>query len=163
MAMDEASWKRHANPWSVYTRFAVIPIISLALWSRTWIGEYFWVAVALALFWTWLNPRLFPEPQDKKNWASMVTFGERIYLDQKGVEIPAHHVRICRVLQVLSAIGLPVLVYGIYVLDVWITILGTFWVMVFKAWFADRMVWLFLEMRNTDSVYRTWLGSYSHD
>jgi Family of unknown function (DUF6653) len=29
--MDEAVWRRHANPWSVYTRFAAIPAMILAV------------------------------------------------------------------------------------------------------------------------------------
>src|SRR4029453_10046537 len=32
------SWMRHANPWSVWTRFAVLPLLILAIWSRDWIG-----------------------------------------------------------------------------------------------------------------------------
>ena len=28
------SWMRHANPWSVWTRFAVLPLLILAVWSR---------------------------------------------------------------------------------------------------------------------------------
>jgi hypothetical protein len=27
-------WMRHANPWSVWTRFAVLPLLILAVWSR---------------------------------------------------------------------------------------------------------------------------------
>lgn len=36
--MTDESWRRHANPWSVWTRFAAIPAVVLAIWSRTWIG-----------------------------------------------------------------------------------------------------------------------------
>jgi hypothetical protein len=31
-------WMRHANPVSVWTRFAVLPLLALAVWSREWIG-----------------------------------------------------------------------------------------------------------------------------
>jgi hypothetical protein len=27
-------WQRHANPVSVWTRFAVLPLLALAVWSR---------------------------------------------------------------------------------------------------------------------------------
>jgi hypothetical protein len=35
--MTEDAWKRHANPWSVWTRFAAIPLMILAIWSRVWL------------------------------------------------------------------------------------------------------------------------------
>nr|WP_238997445.1 DUF6653 family protein [Mycolicibacterium sp. CBMA 361] len=34
--MTDAAWRRHANPWSVWTRFAAIPLMMLAIWSRVW-------------------------------------------------------------------------------------------------------------------------------
>ena len=33
------SWMRHANPASVWTRFAVLPLLMLSVWSRDWIGR----------------------------------------------------------------------------------------------------------------------------
>jgi hypothetical protein len=30
MAMDDRAWARHANPWSVWTRFATLPFLLLA-------------------------------------------------------------------------------------------------------------------------------------
>ena len=32
------NWMRHANPWSVWTRFAVPPLLAISIWSRDWIG-----------------------------------------------------------------------------------------------------------------------------
>ena len=40
--MDDDSWARHANPWSVWTRVPILPLLALAIWSRSWIG---WWAV----------------------------------------------------------------------------------------------------------------------
>jgi hypothetical protein len=31
-------WMRHANPISVWTRFAVLPMLAASVWSRDWIG-----------------------------------------------------------------------------------------------------------------------------
>ena len=38
--MDESTWMRHANPWSVGTRFTVLPLLILAIWSRVWLGWF---------------------------------------------------------------------------------------------------------------------------
>jgi hypothetical protein len=38
MAMDDRVWRRHANPWSGWTRVTVLPLLVLAIWSRVWIG-----------------------------------------------------------------------------------------------------------------------------
>lgn len=143
MAMDEESWQRHSNPWSVYTRFSILPLLSLAFWSREWIGVYSLFPILLSFIWIWLNPRVFGIPKNTDNWASMGTFGERIYLNRNQQAIPQHHVKPALILQVLSGIGLPIFIYGLYSLNIWATILGNVWIMVFKAWFVDRMVWLY--------------------
>ena len=38
MKMDDAAWKRHANPWSAWTRTLILPLLALTVWSRVWIG-----------------------------------------------------------------------------------------------------------------------------
>jgi len=157
MSMDDETWRRHASPWSVYSRFTALPLMSMAFWSREWIGVYSLVPIVLSLIWIWINPRLFPAPEKTNNWASMGTFGERIYLKRHRESIPSHHTRACLCLQALSASGMPFFIYGLYALDLWILVLGNVWVMAFKAWFVDRMVWLYRDMMDTHPVYRSWL------
>jgi hypothetical protein len=83
----------------------------------------------------------------------MGTFGERLYLNRKNIPIPLHHQQVCMLLQTLSALGIPFFIYSLYSLNVWLLIASNIWIMVFKAWFVDRMVWLYREMRNSDSKY----------
>ncbi|MEC9411852.1 MAG: DUF6653 family protein [Pseudomonadota bacterium] len=153
MSMDEKSWQRHANPWSVYSRFTTLPLLSLAFYSREWMGIYSLIPIVLALVWIWLNPRLFNVPSSTDNWASMGTFGERLYLNRKNIPIPVHHQQVCMLLQTLSALGIPFFIYSLYSLNVGLLIASNIWIMVFKAWFVDRMVWLYREMKNSDSKY----------
>jgi len=40
---------RHANPISVWTRFAVLPLLALSIWSPVWIGWWSLVPIALSL------------------------------------------------------------------------------------------------------------------
>lgn len=157
MSMNDATWARHASPWSVYTRFTALPLISLAFWSREWIDWFAIVPIALSMLWVWLNPRVFPAPEKTNNWASMGTFGERIYLNRKNVNIPQHHLSFCTILQVLPILGVPFFIYGLYALDFWSLLLGNLWIMVCKTWFVDRMVWVFMDMKDANAVYQSWL------
>ncbi|MDB5533692.1 MAG: hypothetical protein JWO28_2007 [Hyphomicrobiales bacterium] len=64
--MTDEAWQHHANPWSVYTRLAAIPAGILAIWSRTWLGWWALIPVALVIVWLCLNPAV-TEP---RNWGS---------------------------------------------------------------------------------------------
>jgi hypothetical protein len=57
--MTDEAWQRHANLWSVWTRFAAIPLMILAIWSRVWLGWWSPVPIAAVIAWLWLNPRVF--------------------------------------------------------------------------------------------------------
>ncbi len=145
MTMDDATWDRHANPLSVYTRFTILPLFALAIWSRVWLGWWCLIPIALTLFWTWYNPRAFAKPSSTKNWASRVTLGERHYLNRKSTPILDHHNGILTATHVLSIIGLIALTYGLIVLSLWATVFGVSIIMIAKTWFCDRMVWLYME------------------
>lgn len=79
--MTDEAWRRHANPWSVWTRFAGIPLMILAIWSRAWIGWWAPVPCAVVVAWLWWNPRAFP-PIDTA-WSSKGIFGERLWLQDR--------------------------------------------------------------------------------
>ena len=142
MAMDDAAWARHANPWSVYSRFSCLPLIALAVWSRVWLGWWALVPLALALAWTWLNPRLFGPPAELDSWASKGVLGERLFLNRRAVPVAGHHVRMAHILTGLSAVGALVLIYGLAVLDLWAALCGLALTLGPKLWFVDRMVWI---------------------
>lgn len=143
MVMDEGAWRRHANPWSVYTRFTCLPLIALAIWSRDWIGWWSLLPLALALGWTWLNPRLFSEPKSLDNWASKGALGERLFLDRRNSKIADHHIRMAHILTAASAVGAVILIYGLYKLSFWATTSGLILSIVPKVWFMDRMAWIY--------------------
>lgn len=75
--LNDETWKRHANPWSVISRNTVLPLLIIAFWSRIWLSWWALIPVFLATAWTWLNPRLFSEPDSFENWCSKAVFGER--------------------------------------------------------------------------------------
>src|SRR4030042_5095154 len=117
--MDEKARRRHSNPWSVYSRFSMVPLLGIAFWSRVWLGWWFLVPVVIVLLWVWLNPRIFPEPKSTNNWASKVVLGEWIWMNRKKVAVPKRHRRMPNILSVLGAIGGIVFFWGMGFLHIW--------------------------------------------
>ena len=157
MKMDDAAWKRHANPWSGWTRTVILPLLAVALWSRIWIGWWCLLLIALLAVWTFVNPRAFPAPQSTDHWMSKATFGERVWLNRKRVPIPDDHAQAAHILSALGAAGMAPLIYGLIVFDLWAVICGVALVLIAKLWFLDRMVWLYEDMKDTSETYRSWL------
>jgi hypothetical protein len=125
--LEGDGWMRHANPVSVWTRFAVLPLLALAIWSREWIGWWSLAAVALALVFMMVNPLLFPPARSTRNWASKGVLGERIWSDRGKVE-----------------------------LDLLAVVAGLLVTQAAKAWFIDRMVLLFDDMKARVPEYAAW-------
>lgn len=148
MFMDEASWKRHANPWSVWTRVPILPLLALAIYSRAWWGWWSLVPTAVLVVWMWRNPRVFREPKSVDNWASKGTFGERIWLNRSKIAIPSHHARAASILSVFAVCGTLVVIYGLAFLEAWAVATGVVIAVGAKMWFVDRMVWLFEDMKH---------------
>ena len=157
MQMDEAVWSRHASPWSVWTRFTVIPLFTVAAWSRVWLGWSALAPVAAVVLWAWWNPRAFPPPSSTNNWASKGTFGERVFIERRNVDVPPHHMRAAHVLTALTALGALLWLYGLVVLNAWATLAGMLATMLSKAWFIDRMVWIYEDFKDRDPKYAAWL------
>ena len=155
--MDDKTWRRHANPWSVFTRTSALPLIVLAVWSRVWLGWWSIPFIALSILWTWLNPRIFRQPKTTNHWASKGVFGERVWLNRKNVPVPERHRNFPNILSVVSAVGTLVVVWGVIMLDLWPTIFGIVVAILSKYWFLDRMVWLYEDMKDADPEYQSWL------
>jgi hypothetical protein len=151
-------WLRHANPVSVWTRFAVLPMLALLIWSRDWIGWWSLIPIALSLIFMMVNPLLFPKPRSTRNWASKGVFGEHIWADRTKVELPEQFrsPRVANVTYLFQVVGMVVLAYGLVRLDLVAVVAGLVSVQCAKAWFIDRMVLLFEDMRTRHSEYAGW-------
>ena len=156
--LEGDKWLRHANPASVWTRFAIMPVLAVAIWSYDWIGWWSLVPTGLVLVFLMINPLLFHEPSSTRNWASKAVFGERIWADRNKVEIPAQF-RLSKVPAVSTAfqfIGLVALAYGLIWLDPTAVVSGVLIAQVAKSWYLDRMVLLFDEMKGLSVEYASW-------
>lgn len=150
-------WNRHANPWSVWTRFATLPLLIVAVWSRVWIGPWAWAVFALLVVWLFVNPRLFPPPASTDRWASKAVFGERVWIARKRTPVPAHHVRMAYTLNAMSMVFTIAMVAGVVALQPVVTVAATLLTYLTKMWFLDRMVWLFDDMAREHEELRAWI------
>jgi hypothetical protein len=155
--LSDETWMRHANPLSVWTRYAAFPFLVAAIWSRMWLGWWALVPLGIVIAWLIWNPRAFPAPRSTNNWASKAVLGERVWLAHPVQEVPRHHIVVTRVTTVFGFVGLVGLIWGLYTFDVGITLLGMVLTIAAKSWFIDRMVWLFEDMKDTRPEYRSWL------
>lgn len=154
--LNDVTWMRHSNKWSVWTRFFILPLLAVAIWSRIWIGLYSLLFVAALVFWTWINPRFFGKPKTTKHWASKAVLGERVWLNSKEIKIPKHHRRAILILNIITGLGLPFLVWGLYQFHIWGVVIGLILVILGKMWFLDRMVWVYEDMKTKSDKYLSW-------
>ncbi|MFC6732544.1 DUF6653 family protein [Haladaptatus sp. DYSN1] len=72
--LPEWVWRRHANPWSGWSRAATTPVLVYALYHRKW------RLVATALVWLVVNPAAFPVPETTDAWMTRGVLAEREWL-----------------------------------------------------------------------------------
>ena len=142
MAMDDRTWQRHANPWSGWTRVLSMPLFSIAVWSRDWIGWWCLVPSLPTIVWVWINPRLFPPPASLDNWMSRGVLGERVWLADLPGTIADHHRPVIRATTWIASLGGLVWLVGLCTFDLTATLAGLTASMLGKLWFLDRMVWI---------------------
>lgn len=145
--MDEETWERHAHPGSVWSRFTVLPLLILSVWSRVWLGWWCLLPIIMSTIWTWWNPRAFPKPENTENWASQAVLGERLWLARRHRPIPKEHRLMPHLLALVSFCGVPFIIWGLAFLKIWPIFFGCALVYLGKLWFIDRMVWLYRDMR----------------
>ena len=137
--MTDDVWRRHANPWSVWTRFAAIPLVILAIWSRVWLGWWCLVPIAVVMVWPWANPRVFAPVETPKSWTSKGIYGEKLWLKERD-RVPPDHLRVLRLLVPVGTAGLVLLIYGLVRLQLWPTAFGASLIVLAQLWRIDRLV-----------------------
>jgi hypothetical protein len=138
--LEGDSWLRHANPVSVWTRFSVVSLLALSIWSRDWIGWYCLIPIAASIVWMMVNPLLFEEPRSTRNWASRGVLGERVWAERRDVAIPRQFESgVPNVANLYSGIGLALLAYGLVVFNLLAVLAGIAIVHGGKLWYIDRI------------------------
>ena len=89
------------------------------------------------------EPTSVSRPPVAGQLASRAVLGEDVWARRKESPVPARHRVAPLVLGVVSAAGVPFLVWGLIVLDPWITVFGLAVQTTGKLWFIDRMALLY--------------------
>jgi len=143
--MSDEAWRRHANPWSVWTRFAAIPAMIAAVWSRVWIGWWALLPVAVVIGWLIINPHIF-SPVGPQTWPARGIYGEKLWWQARD-RIPVAYRRALRLLILPGVVGLVLLGAGLIELALWPTLLGATLIVLTQLWRIDRLGRLYDEMR----------------
>lgn len=154
--LNENNWMKHANPWSVWTRYSVLPPIVLAFWSRVWIGWWCAIPAAISLAWMFFNPVVFKKARSTNNWASKSVLGERVWMNRNTIDVPEIHKTAPKILNAISSIGMLLSIWAIIALSIWPAVLGVALAYLGKSWYLDRMVWLYEDMKYVPE-YSKWL------
>jgi hypothetical protein len=156
--LEGESWMKHANPASVWTRFSVVSLLALAIWSRDWIGIWCLIPIGLSIAWMFVNPLLFDVPESTRNWASRSVLGERIWVDRDKVELPEQFrsQAASLVANGYSTIGMGLLAFGLIDLNLLAVLTGILITHGGKAWYLDRVQLLFAQMKDRHPEYASW-------
>ena len=122
--LTDEGWERHANGWSVWTRFTGPALLMLAAWSRVWLGWWAFGVGALVVAWIAANPFLFARPASPNGYAARGTLGERIWMSRDRIAVPAKHRVLPPWLTLANALGFAAAIYGVVVLDACTVVLG---------------------------------------
>lgn len=136
--MSDEAWRRHANPWSVWTRFAAIPLMMLAIWSRVWIGWWALVPVGVVIAWLWWNPHAFAPVGKPVAWSSRGIYGERLWMRDRS-QMPAGFAVVQRIWVAGAVTGVVLLTWGLGALLIWPTVFGAVLVVYGQLWRIDRL------------------------
>jgi hypothetical protein len=154
--LTDENWMKHANPWSVWTRYSVLPVIIVSFWSMEWIGLWFLIPALISLAWIFINPVFFKKAKSTNNWASKAVMGERVWANRYKIEVPRYHKTPLTILNGISALGMLLSIWALIVLSVWPAVLGVALAYLGKSWYLDRMVWLYEDMKHVPE-YKQWL------
>ncbi|KID55417.1 hypothetical protein JF50_21470 [Pseudoalteromonas luteoviolacea] len=143
-SMSEDVWQRHANPWSVWTRYTCLPLLIACIWWRDIFGVWFWPVLVALIVWICINPRCFKKPAQTDSWASKSVLGERILIYQRE-RVAVHHFKTLDVISALLCVFTAMCVAGLFFHEAISTCCGAIGVILAKTWFLDRMVWIYQE------------------
>ena len=123
----ERAWRRHSNPWSVWTRILSYPLVYVPVWRRSWKQG---AAVAA---WFAANPVLFPEPDGDESWTTRGVLGEELWTAERPRDLSV-------LINAASAAFFAGGLLATYGRRFWPMMFAASAALLLKLWYIDRMV-----------------------
>jgi hypothetical protein len=136
----ERAWKRHSNPWSVWTRILSYPSVYVPVWNRSWKQG---VAVVA---WFIANPLLFPAPkgdESDESWATRGVLGEELWTTERPRELSI-------LINTTSAACFAGGLFATYRRRSWPMVLFATVALLLKLWYIDRMTFYYEQHRERE-------------
>ncbi len=157
LGINADAWRHHASSWSVWTRFATLPFLVLAIWSHTWIGVAWACALTLAvIIWLWFNPRLFAAPKNFNTWAARATFGERVWLNRSVTPIPQPLTYMALAFSAITGLGFIFAIWGAIETIPILIFAGIAFTFGGKLAFLELMARIYDLKRHSHPLYTAW-------
>ena len=157
-ALDDETWLRHANPWSVALRNTVLPILVIAFWSRSGSDGMRLFRLLLPCSGPGSIPVFSPDriarPLGIKGCDGRTGLAEPGHCSRAGTSPTAPNI-----LSGVSGIGMLFVFWGVFAFDLWPTVFGMALVYCGKLWFLDRMAWLCEDMKDVSEYSKMIPGS----
>jgi hypothetical protein len=132
---SQRTWRRHSNPWSVWTRILSYPLVYLPFWNRSLKQG---VAVAV---WFAANPVLFPAPEDNESWATRGVLGEELWTAERPRDLST-------LLTAASAVFFAGGLLAAFNRRLRLMMLCAIAAYLLKLWYIDRMTFYYDQHRN---------------
>ncbi|MFI6921818.1 DUF6653 family protein [Nonomuraea spiralis] len=142
--LNDDSWKRHANAWSVWTRMAGLAPILLPIYFRDALGWWAPAPIVAGVIWMWLNPHAFKPVYEPRSWAEKGIYGEKMYAADHSLAAEAHRPAL-RWLIAMAALGAAIMVYGLVRVEAWPAVFGWALIFISQLWQIDRFVAIYEE------------------
>jgi hypothetical protein len=146
--LNEENWKKHANPWSVWSRMAAFVVMIAAIFARELFGWWTLAFIGAGIIFMFLNTRIFPGVDQPRRWDEKGIYGEKLWTLKD--EAAAGHRKAINLLIGIAGIGLPIMVYGLIVVEAWPTVFGLSLVFVSQLWQIDRFVAIYDEAQRRE-------------
>jgi hypothetical protein len=79
--IKRATFARHSNPWSAWTRWASAPLVLVPVWRRSRRDG------VLVGVWMAVNPVVFGRPAHERAWATRAILGEEQWIAERPMDL----------------------------------------------------------------------------
>lgn len=136
--LTDENWRKHANPWSVWSRMGAFAIMIAAVYLREVLSWWTLAVVLAGIAFMFVNTRIFRPIDVPRRWDEKGIYGERLWTEKAPAAEP--HRRAISAIIAIAAVGFPMIVWGLVTIQIWPTVFGWTLMLLSQLWQIDRFV-----------------------